>query len=94
MSMSIKFAKSYERALFCSAILQVAFLSLCVMRWREFTARMFLAACACYWLVALAVMLARPRSPSAWAVFSVAAGFVAWFLAAFFVFPFFFNEYL
>jgi hypothetical protein len=94
MNLSINFSKSYERALCFSVVLQVAVLWICVQAWHDFTARMFLAACACYWLGAVGIMLARPRSPSAWGLFYVAFGFMGWFLVAVFVFPHFFDEYL
>ena len=94
MRLSINFAKPYERALCFSLVIQVAFLWVCVVRWHDFTARMFLASCACYWLGAVGIMLAQPRSASAWGLFYVAFGFVAWFLVAAFVFPFFFDEYI
>jgi hypothetical protein len=89
---SINFAEPYVRALCFSVVIQVAFLWVCVLGWHDFTARMFLASFAFYWLGTVGIMLAWPHATSPMGLFYVAFGFVPWFLVAVFVFPFFFDE--
>jgi hypothetical protein len=92
MASSIKFARSYSWALCCSLLVQAACLGLCATRFRDFTPRMFSLASGLYWLGFLAVVLPRPQSPSAWRLFYVAVGFLAWFDAAVFLVPVMYGE--
>ncbi len=91
MAINSKFARSYSLAFCCSLIVQAACLILCVRRW-EFTPRMFFLSFCFYWLGCLAVVLPRPQSPSAWRLFYVALGFLAWFNAAIYLVPVIYGE--
>ncbi len=92
MATSTKFARPYSWAFCCSLIIQAACLALCVTRFREFTPRMFFLSFGFYWLGFLAVVLPRPQSPSAWRLFYVALGFLAWFNAAIYLVPVLYGE--
>jgi len=54
---------------------------------RAFPPRVFYLALVGYWIVALTVVLIRPRSPSSAALMFLALGFLAFYAAAQFIEP-------
>jgi hypothetical protein len=86
------FARSYSLALCASLVIQAACLAFCATRFLQFTHRMFMLAFVFYWIGFLAVVLPRPRTPSAWRLGYVTLGFLAWFVAAVFTVPLVYGE--